>query len=52
MKTIPVTKHAAQCDKCGDTGPEAYSEDQAKRAARDRGWAEEKGRTLCAECRK
>lgn len=46
-------KYAALCWKCRGRGPEAYDKETAQRKAREAGWVELKGKTLCPdpECR-
>lgn len=54
IATIPQTLYVAFCAVCGWHGPAAYDSEQAQRLARDAGWAELRGKTLCPDpdCRK
>lgn len=51
MRTIELVVHAAECQRC--TGLSAYgsSPDHAALVARNSGWLEIDGRTLCWQCK-
>lgn len=51
MRTVELLVHVAECQRCMQAGPEAATSKYAEVAARNAGWLEVDGKTLCRDCK-
>ena len=51
MKTKRLLLRVVECQRCGGEGPQAGDRETAQLRARDAGWAQEHGVTMCPDCR-
>ena len=51
MRTVELLVHVAECQRCMQGGPEASTAKYAEVAARNAGWLEVDGKTLCRDCK-